>query len=101
MVPGDITKRPLIQRLLGRRREQEYPNIRAGFGGPQLYIEGLAPQPYDPEMAALDSGAHDISRERLQRGFGAPPIEPYAQIAMVDRIPIVRDMPVVKQLRRR
>ena len=40
---------------------------------------GVNPQRYDPDLIVLDPGADLVSRDRLQRGYGAPPVVAYAQ----------------------
>ena len=44
-----------------------------------LNIKGLAGQEYDPDLVAVDNAAVQVARGRLSRGFGAPPVVPYAQ----------------------
>jgi hypothetical protein len=44
-----------------------------------LHITGLAGQEYDPDLVAVDRAAVQVAKGRLARGFGAPPIVPYAQ----------------------
>jgi hypothetical protein len=44
-----------------------------------LHIAGFDRQEYDPDLVAVDKDAVRVARDRLARGFGAPPIVPYAQ----------------------
>lgn len=46
---------------------------------PNLHIAGFDRQEYDPDLVAVDRAAVQVARDRLGRGFGAPPVVPYAQ----------------------
>lgn len=45
----------------------------------RLSVEALGHQRYDPELAVIDPGAMEVSRERLRLGYGAPSVVPYGQ----------------------
>lgn len=71
--------------------------------GPIISI--VAPQPYDPELAAIDEGGLIESRRRLGLGYGAPPVVPYAQKMMglgirkkvLETFPMLNKFPMVKR----
>jgi hypothetical protein len=58
-----------------RKRERAATSI-----GTDIHVDAVvSPQIYDPELAVMDEGSSYVSRGRLESGFGAPPVDPYAQ----------------------
>lgn len=59
------------------RRPTPTQDMSVLVGGIEQF--GQRGQIYDPDVAALDEASAAVSRARLARGFGAPPIVPYGQ----------------------